>query len=457
LAHIRRNDFLINTFQTAIETIFFYHPAAWWLNAGIRREREHCCDDLVIRSGHTKTAYINTLANLEEWQLTRQAEAIALAGSGKNSLLVRIRRMVEPGFNTAGKEKLMTGLLLLAFVFTLGVYTRAFKEELMNPSTAGIEKVKIGTPALASIDRIPEEDTNEYRAQILQDTISEEEEEEQPDEEMEIEEEFEHELEIGEDMDFDFDFDVDMDMEDLQGLQLIGKNQFKIVRLGNADNPPVILQVAPDPEVEISQLIHPKAPIVRVPGILLQDFDEPVIVNGDTPTEEELAELREKVAQLKEELQEWKEEWMEEHEEMIIELRDAIELDELENMEELKHQIKIISRQLAHDIDIETEEIARELERSARELKRQARERERQHFRYQYHYDTRNFKDMIIEELEEDGYIDNENERVKIEWKNDKLKINGKTIRDQDQDKYTDLLDDQFDGAENVTIEFEID
>ena len=46
LAHIRRNDYVVNLVQTAIETAFFFHPAVWWLSRRIREEREHCCDDV---------------------------------------------------------------------------------------------------------------------------------------------------------------------------------------------------------------------------------------------------------------------------------------------------------------------------------------------------------------------------------------------------------------------------
>src|SRR5262249_39676662 len=31
LAHIRRNDYLLNSLQTIIETLLFYHPAVWWV------------------------------------------------------------------------------------------------------------------------------------------------------------------------------------------------------------------------------------------------------------------------------------------------------------------------------------------------------------------------------------------------------------------------------------------
>ncbi len=48
LAHIRRHDYLVNLLQTLIETLFFYHPAVWWLSRRIRNERENCCDDIAI-------------------------------------------------------------------------------------------------------------------------------------------------------------------------------------------------------------------------------------------------------------------------------------------------------------------------------------------------------------------------------------------------------------------------
>ena len=32
LAHVRRHDYLWNLLQTVIETIFFYHPAIWWIS-----------------------------------------------------------------------------------------------------------------------------------------------------------------------------------------------------------------------------------------------------------------------------------------------------------------------------------------------------------------------------------------------------------------------------------------
>ena len=45
LAHIRRHDYLVNLLQSVVETLFFYHPAVWYLSRRVRLERENCCDD----------------------------------------------------------------------------------------------------------------------------------------------------------------------------------------------------------------------------------------------------------------------------------------------------------------------------------------------------------------------------------------------------------------------------
>ncbi len=57
LAHIRRHDYLFNLAQVLVETLFFYHPAVWWLSRRIRAERENCCDDLVVAALGNRVEY----------------------------------------------------------------------------------------------------------------------------------------------------------------------------------------------------------------------------------------------------------------------------------------------------------------------------------------------------------------------------------------------------------------
>ena len=90
LAHVRRYDHLVNTFQNLMETLMFYHPAVWWVSRCIREEREHCCDDLVVRVCGDRLTYVRALVTLEE---TRVFPRLAFAASG-GSLLRRVRRLL---------------------------------------------------------------------------------------------------------------------------------------------------------------------------------------------------------------------------------------------------------------------------------------------------------------------------------------------------------------------------
>lgn len=48
MAHIKRHDYLFNILQRIMEIVLFFNPMIWLLAKDIRREREFCCDDLVI-------------------------------------------------------------------------------------------------------------------------------------------------------------------------------------------------------------------------------------------------------------------------------------------------------------------------------------------------------------------------------------------------------------------------
>jgi bla regulator protein blaR1 len=91
LAHIRRHDYLVNTIQTFIEGLLFYHPAMWWLSKIIRAEREHGCDDMVVAAGHSAETYARALMSLETSRSSIAESAIAATGG---SLMKRVRRLL---------------------------------------------------------------------------------------------------------------------------------------------------------------------------------------------------------------------------------------------------------------------------------------------------------------------------------------------------------------------------
>jgi beta-lactamase regulating signal transducer with metallopeptidase domain/HEAT repeat protein len=120
LAHIRRYDVLVNLLQRVIETVFFFHPAVWWISARVREEREQCCDDLAVRAvGGDVATYAAALLSLEESRDPRLATGLAASGG---PLLRRVERLVD---GRAGRVELgaawMCGVLgLLAALVSTG-------------------------------------------------------------------------------------------------------------------------------------------------------------------------------------------------------------------------------------------------------------------------------------------------------------------------------------------------
>ena len=128
LAHIKRYDFLINLFQTFIETIFFYHPAVWWISSTIKNERENCCDDLTLKLCGGSLIYFKALYNLQ--QICSDENEIALAAIGKkNQLFRRINRMNSNNRITSYGVKFAAFAVLLIVIAAASVYSTSSAKE----------------------------------------------------------------------------------------------------------------------------------------------------------------------------------------------------------------------------------------------------------------------------------------------------------------------------------------
>lgn len=113
LAHVKRNDYLINIIQMFIETILFYNPFVWLISSVIRKEREHCCDDIVVMKTPDRLPYAKALAALETYRLYPAQPALAATGA-KNELLIRIKRIMEMKKNNINYGQLTAVLLAVA-------------------------------------------------------------------------------------------------------------------------------------------------------------------------------------------------------------------------------------------------------------------------------------------------------------------------------------------------------
>jgi len=124
LAHIRRHDYLFNLIQTAIEILFFYHAAVWWIGNRVRVERENCCDDLAVAVCGDPVTYAHALTKME--QLRSVSPQLAMAVNN-GSLLHRIRRIVNPLSSQSDRlVRWSGGALAIAAVFIVGITISCF-------------------------------------------------------------------------------------------------------------------------------------------------------------------------------------------------------------------------------------------------------------------------------------------------------------------------------------------
>lgn len=139
LAHIKRNDYLVNIIQSMIEMIFYFNPIIWWLSARIREERENCCDDIAIEACGNSMRYAKSLVHVQELQGSYPQAAMAMLGSNKFQLLNRIKRLFEPKHysNTLYEKFSVVGVIFLfvcvAFLQNISIANASdIKEETMG-------------------------------------------------------------------------------------------------------------------------------------------------------------------------------------------------------------------------------------------------------------------------------------------------------------------------------------
>ncbi|WP_237488222.1 M56 family metallopeptidase [Hufsiella ginkgonis] len=129
LAHIRRNDYLVNLAQGLAEAVFFFNPGLLWISGSMRVEREHCSDDLALKHIPDRMTFVNALVSFKEYALYRNRFPLAFAGS-KDQLFLRINRIVGNPLpvNDAGSVKALvySGMLsILVLTAMMGMRTPA--------------------------------------------------------------------------------------------------------------------------------------------------------------------------------------------------------------------------------------------------------------------------------------------------------------------------------------------
>lgn len=137
LAHIRRNDYLVNTIQGFVRLLYFFNPAVLWISQRIDIERENACDDIAVANCGSAKTYAQGLANISVLEL-RLSSVLAARGRAYR-MLPRVTRLFNHGSGvTRSAEQLASGLCALGLIFAMNVSAGEFRlipEEPHNTTT----------------------------------------------------------------------------------------------------------------------------------------------------------------------------------------------------------------------------------------------------------------------------------------------------------------------------------
>ena len=152
LAHIKRNDYLLNILQQVIAILLFFNPCAQLINKLINEERENACDDLVVKAEAEPITYAKALLKLAQY--SQNDRKLALAATGKKyHLLNRIERIMKSK-NTKSSAR---PALLAMLIFTVSMGAVA----LLNPQIA---QGKISVKAIHTVIEHMLDDTTHKQA-----------------------------------------------------------------------------------------------------------------------------------------------------------------------------------------------------------------------------------------------------------------------------------------------------
>lgn len=127
LAHIRRNDFLVNILQSIVEVIFYFNPAVWYLSNRIRDERENCCDEMSIHVCGDPLAYARSLMFIQQMKLEQNPLSLGFLGKNKMQLFKRIQRLLKPeSIAHSARERFWVCISVIG-VFCLFAISSGFK------------------------------------------------------------------------------------------------------------------------------------------------------------------------------------------------------------------------------------------------------------------------------------------------------------------------------------------
>jgi hypothetical protein len=97
MAHVRRWDNLVNLVQRLVESALFFHVAVWLVSRQVRRDREECCDAIVVARTDRPHEYAELLVSIAAALrgCSAPGSLVAASAMADHPLTGRIRRILK--------------------------------------------------------------------------------------------------------------------------------------------------------------------------------------------------------------------------------------------------------------------------------------------------------------------------------------------------------------------------
>jgi uncharacterized protein (TIGR03435 family) len=90
--HVRRRDNLTAAIHMAVEAVFWFHPAVWWIERRLIEERERACDEAVLQLGNEAEVYAESILNV--CKSYTESPIVCMSGVTGSELKQRIVRIM---------------------------------------------------------------------------------------------------------------------------------------------------------------------------------------------------------------------------------------------------------------------------------------------------------------------------------------------------------------------------
>lgn len=149
MCHVRRKDNLTFALHMVVETLFWFHPAVWWIGARLIEERERACDEAVVEACGAAEVYAEGILNVCKFYV--ESSTACVAGVTGADLKRRIARIMAGkaamGLTLSKKFLRATAASLLLtmpilFVILTGTGSRA---QLLHPDNGPAPTFEVAT------------------------------------------------------------------------------------------------------------------------------------------------------------------------------------------------------------------------------------------------------------------------------------------------------------------------